>query len=34
VDGLWEFLGQALDAFNPQECQNYFRHRGHTGTPR
>jgi len=34
VDGLWEFLGQAGDAFSPQECQNYFRHCGYPGTPR
>ena len=29
VDGLWEFLGQALDAFSPQECLNYMRHCGY-----
>jgi transposase len=29
VDGLWEFLGQALDAFAPVECRNYFRHCGY-----
>jgi transposase len=34
VDGLWEFLGQALDAFSPEECRNYFRHCGYGGTPR
>jgi transposase len=34
VDGLWEFLGQALDAFSPEECRNYFRHCGYAGTPR
>src|SRR5262249_14154770 len=34
VDGLWEFLGQALDAFSPEECRNYFHHRGYAGTPR
>ena len=33
VDDLWQFLGQALDAFSPQECQNYIRHCGYTGTP-
>ena len=33
VEGLWRFLGQALDAFSPQECQNYIRHCGYTGTP-
>ena len=34
VEGLWHFLGEALDAFSPQECQNYFRHCGYAGTPR
>ncbi len=34
VDGLWEFLGQALDAFAPQECRNYMRHCGYTATGR
>jgi transposase len=34
VEGLWDFLGQALDAFGPQECRNYFRHCGYAGTPR
>jgi transposase len=29
VDGLWAFLGQALDAFAPDECRNYFRHCGY-----
>ena len=33
VEGLWSLLGQALDAFSPQECRNYFRHRGYAGTP-
>jgi transposase len=32
VDGLWEFLGQALDAFAPQECCNYLRHCGYAAT--
>jgi transposase len=32
VDGLWEFLGQALDAFAPQECRNYMRHCGYIAT--
>jgi transposase len=32
VDGLWEFLGQALDAFSPQECLNYMRHCGYSAT--
>jgi len=30
MDGLWNFLGQALDAFSPNECQNYIRHCGYT----
>jgi transposase len=29
VEGLWDFLGQALDAFSPEECRNYFRHCGY-----
>ena len=33
VDGLWEFLGQALDAFGPEECRNYLRHCGYHATP-
>jgi transposase len=32
VDGLWEFLGRALDAFAPQECLNYMRHCGYSAT--
>lgn len=32
VDGLWEFLGQALDAFAPLECRNYLRHCGDDAT--
>ncbi len=28
MEGLWEFLGQVLDAFAPAECRNYFRHCG------
>jgi transposase len=30
VDGLWEFLGQALDAFAPDECRRSMRHCGYT----
>lgn len=33
VDELWDFLGQTLDAFTPQECRNYFRHDGYAATP-
>ena len=32
VDGLWEFLGQALDAFAPEECRNDMRHCGYIAT--
>ncbi len=32
VDGLWDFLGQAMDAFSPQECLNYMRHCGYNAT--
>jgi transposase len=32
VEGLWDFLGRALDAFSPQECGNYFRHCGYNAT--
>jgi transposase len=32
VEGLWDFLGQCLDAFGPDECRNYFRHCGYTAT--
>jgi transposase len=33
VEGLWAFLGQALDAFAPQECRNYLRHCGYDAIP-
>jgi transposase len=33
VEGLWEFLGGALDAFSPAECANYVRHCGYPATP-
>jgi transposase len=33
IDGLWSFLGRALDAFHADECANYFRHCGYRGTP-
>ncbi len=32
LEGLWTFLGQALDAFAPAECRNYFRHCGYNAT--
>jgi transposase len=25
-DTLWDEIGDALNAFTPQECANYFRH--------
>jgi transposase len=33
VEGLWTFLGRALDLFGPEECRNYIRHCGYTATP-
>jgi transposase len=32
VEGLWRFLGRALDAFSPDECRNYLRHCGYNAT--
>jgi transposase len=32
VDGLWDFLGECLDAFSPEECRNYLRHCGYHAT--
>ena len=32
VEGLWSALGRLLDRFSPDECANYFRHRGYTAT--
>src|SRR5947208_2338981 len=32
VEGLWTFLGQALDAFTATECRNYIRHCGYPAT--
>ena len=32
VDGLWNFLGAALDAFAPAECAAYIRHCGYGTT--
>ena len=31
-DGLWDKIGQVLDAFTPEECANYFRHAGYDPT--
>jgi transposase len=32
LDELWSFLGQAINAFAPSECLNYFRHCGYAAT--
>jgi len=32
VEGVWSAIGRLLDQFSPQECQNYFRHRGYVAT--
>ncbi|MDY3557342.1 IS630 family transposase [Gemmata sp. JC717] len=29
IDGLWDFLGKAVDAFTPDECRRYIRHCGY-----
>ena len=34
VEGLWSFLGQALDLFTPKECLSYMRHDGYGQTLR
>ena len=34
VAGLKAFLGQALDLFSPEECQNYLCHSGYAATPK
>jgi hypothetical protein len=28
-DALWDKIGDALRAFTPQECENYFKHAGY-----
>ena len=28
-DALWDRIGEALSAFTPQECANYFKHAGY-----
>ena len=33
IDGLWDFLGKALDAFAPDECRRYFGHDGYRTAP-
>jgi transposase len=32
VEGLWSFLGRALDAFAPKECRNYILNCGYPAT--
>ena len=32
TEGLWSYLGQALDRFPSAECLNYLRHCGYTAT--
>ncbi len=32
-EGLWDFLGESLDAFAPDECRRYFRHDGYGKDP-
>jgi transposase len=29
VEALWQYLGEVLDAFRPEECRNYFRSCGY-----
>ena len=29
IDDLWCAIGELLDEFSPQECQNFFRHAGY-----
>lgn len=33
VGGPWKLLGQAVDAFGPEECRNYLRHYEHDAIP-
>jgi transposase len=30
VEGLWQYLGEVVEAFHPQECRNYFRSCGYS----
>lgn len=32
VSGLWDRIGDILNAFTPQECANYFQHDGYAPT--
>jgi len=34
MEALWQYLGEVPDAFQPEECRNYFRSCGYpTATP-
>jgi transposase len=32
IEALWQAIGRLLDAFNSQECANYFRNAGYAST--
>lgn len=32
VEALWQRIGQLLDAFSADECENYFRHAGYASS--
>ena len=32
IDALWDRIGEILDQFSPQECQNFFRNAGYVLT--
>lgn len=34
IDTLWPLRGACLPRFSPDECRNYFRHCGYSGTKR
>ena len=34
IDALWRAIGQALGAFSPAECHNYFAHAGYVPSNR
>ena len=29
VDGLWKRIGEPLNQFSPEECENYFQNAGY-----
>jgi transposase len=33
VEALWAAIGRLLGEFSPDECRNYFSHRGYVSTP-